>query len=90
MFKTQVKKRIDRIKQVRLLHILYHTHPADLGIVLQMKHRHKFLGGGGERERRRRMRGSKEEENEGCEGGEGEEREDMGGGERGDGILDKR
>lgn len=54
MFKTRVKKRIDRIKRARLLHILYHTHPADLGIVLQMKRRHKF-----ERrsERMRMMRG---------------------------------
>lgn len=45
MFKTRVKKRIDRIKQARLLHILYHTHPADLGIVLQMKRQHKFERG---------------------------------------------
>lgn len=74
MFKTRVKKRIDRIKRARLLHILYHTHPADLGIVLQMKRRHKF-----ERrsERMRMMRGregEREEErgkggDEGCGGG---------------------
>lgn len=50
--KPRVKKRIDRIKQVKLLHILYHTHPADLGIALQMKRRHKFERRESEWERR--------------------------------------
>lgn len=75
MFKTRVKKRIDRIKQVRLLHILYHTHPADLGIALQMKHWHKFVC--------ERERASKEKENEGCERKEEEEWEDRRKGELG-------
>lgn len=70
VFKTRVKKRIDRIKQVRLLHILYHTHPADLGIVLQMKSQQKFrwVGGGVSwmRIMREKME-SKEKENEGYE-----------------------
>lgn len=83
MFKTRVKKRIDRIKQVGLLHILYHTHLADLGTVLQMKHGHKFQRESlwareSERERAKRLRDGEEEE------------EDRREGERRDGIVDKK
>lgn len=67
MFKTRVKKRIDRIKQVRLLHIPHHTHPADLGIALQMKPRHKFGAERGEvRGTMREKTESKERVSEGC------------------------